>query len=134
MMKAILTSVPNMVGVPDHQYLHGLIFYQDGTLSYSPPHFHFTFKSSKKHDPYTTALSKAMTTIHKKDFKEATNKEIMALKEVNTWNMMVGKHLPEGVNDLSSTWAFKINRYTDGIFFRFKARFCIRGYLQKEGV
>jgi hypothetical protein len=39
-----------------------------------------------------------------------------------------------GKNVLRSTWAFKIKRYPDGRVKKFKARFCARGDMQKEGI
>ena len=35
---------------------------------------------------------------------------------------------------LPSTWAFKIKRFPDGLVKKFKARFCVWGDRQKEGV
>ena len=35
---------------------------------------------------------------------------------------------------LDSTWAFKIKRYPDGTLRKLKARFCVRGFQQIEGV
>jgi hypothetical protein len=39
-----------------------------------------------------------------------------------------------GKNVLRSTWAFKIKQYPDGRVKKFKARFCARGDMQKEGI
>ena len=33
-----------------------------------------------------------------------------------------------------TTWAFKLKRYPDGVAKKFKARFCVRGDLQTEGI
>ena len=33
-----------------------------------------------------------------------------------------------------STWAFKIKRFPSGLVRKLKARFCVRGDLQKQGV
>ena len=41
---------------------------------------------------------------------------------------------PRGANILASTWAFKKERYPDGILKKFKARFCVRGDQRVEGV
>ena len=38
------------------------------------------------------------------------------------------------MNVLPSTWAFKCKRRPDGLVKKFKARFCVRGNHQKEGV
>jgi hypothetical protein len=39
-----------------------------------------------------------------------------------------------GKNVLCSAWAFKIKRYPDGRVKKFKACFCARGNMQKEGI
>ena len=36
----------------------------------------------------------------------------------------------KGVNVIPSTWAFKVKRYPDGRFRKFKSRFCVRGDFQ----
>ena len=38
------------------------------------------------------------------------------------------------LNVLKGTWVFKLKRLPDGTPYRFKARFCARGDLQKEGI
>ena len=38
------------------------------------------------------------------------------------------------MNVLDSVWAFKIKRFPDGLVKKFKARFCVRGDQQLEGV
>ena len=42
--------------------------------------------------------------------------------------------IPQGAKVLPSTWVFKIKRYPDGRLRKFKARFCVRGDLQEQGV
>ena len=39
-----------------------------------------------------------------------------------------------GMNVLPSTWAFKCKRFPDGSVRKLKARFCVRGDKQKEGI
>ena len=38
------------------------------------------------------------------------------------------------MNVVRSTWAFKLNRYPDGLIKKFKSRFCAQGYMQPEGI
>jgi hypothetical protein len=51
-------------------------------------------------------------------------------KEFDCWEYVPnpGKHV------LPSTWAFKIKRYPDGRYKKVKARFCVRGDKQQEGI
>ena len=41
---------------------------------------------------------------------------------------------PRGANILMSTWEFKKKRYPDGALKKFKARFCVRGDQQIDGL
>ena len=40
----------------------------------------------------------------------------------------------DDMNVISSTWDFKLKRYTDGQIKKFKARFCARGDMHMEGI
>ncbi len=55
-----------------------------------------------------------------------------------TWEVIKRDSIPlkNGVkpNIISSTWAFKIKRFPDGRLNKFRARFCVRGDRQVEGV
>ena len=58
-----------MGGIPYYQYPHNLVLNQDVTLSNAIPHCNFTFKDSKKYNPYNPTLSEDMTVMHKEKFK-----------------------------------------------------------------
>ena len=57
--------------------------------------------------------------------------EIMTLESQKTWVPI--PHTSD-LNVLKGIWAFKLKRLPDGTPFRFKARFCARGDLQREGI
>ena len=57
--------------------------------------------------------------------------ELKSLGELGSFKMIPR---PRGANVLQSTWAFKRKRYLDGILRKYKARFCVRGDQQIEGV
>ena len=42
--------------------------------------------------------------------------------------------VPKNHPILKGTWAFKLKRRPDGTPFKLKARYCVRGDLQREGV
>ena len=65
---------------------------------------------------------------------EAMKKEIKQLEEKGTWLIVDRNSLPEGANVLPGTWAFRRKRSPDGTIKSYKARFCVRGDRQKEGV
>jgi hypothetical protein len=51
--------------------------------------------------------------------------------EMQSWELV---RRTSEMNVLPSTWAFKCKRRPDGLVKKFKARFCVRGDRQKEGV
>ena len=65
---------------------------------------------------------------------KAMKKEIKQLEEKGTWLIVDRNSLPEGANVLPGTWPFRRKRSPDGTIKSYKARFCMRGDRQKEGV
>ena len=64
-------------------------------------------------------------------FLKASTLEIATLQEMDAWTQVP---LTKDMNVLDSTWAFKIKRFPDGLIRKLKARFCVRGDQQIEGV
>ena len=64
-------------------------------------------------------------------FHEATELEIQTLEKLGAW---IKVKRTSTMNVIKSTWAFKIKRYPNGILRKLKARFCVRGDMQIEGV
>ena len=87
-----------------------------------------------KHDPDTPSLMEALSGENAHQFKKAMTKEIEALKARKTWTIIHKSKLPKGARVIPTTWAMKIKRYPNGDFRSFKARFCVRGDLQKKTV
>ena len=58
-------------------------------------------------------------------------KELKSLRDLGSFKMV---SRPSGANILESTWAFKKKRYPDGALKKFKARFCVRGDQQIDGL
>jgi histone deacetylase 1/2 len=61
-------------------------------------------------------------------------KEMAQLEEKQPWDVIPLDAVPEGANILDSVWAFKRKRFPDGRVRKLKARFCVRGDQQIEGV
>ncbi len=61
-------------------------------------------------------------------------KEVKSLQELKTWKVIKRSKLPSNANMLPLTWAFRLKRYPDGRPRKFKARLCIRGDKQVEGI
>ena len=68
---------------------------------------------------------------HAEEYIKAMQLEITTLVQQRTWTSVPRT---SKLNVLKSTWAFKLKRLPDGTPYRFKARFCARGDLQREGV
>ena len=58
------------------------------------------------------------------EFWKAACLEIETLEGMEAWEVVDEK---EDMNVIDSTWAFKVNRFPDGLIKKFKARFCVRG-------
>ena len=65
------------------------------------------------------------------EYIKAMQLEIATLVQQNTWQAVPR---PPDMNVLKGTWVFRLKRLPDGTPSRFKARFCARGDLQREGV
>ena len=66
------------------------------------------------------------------EFWTAMETELKTLEDdMHSWELVPRT---SDMHVLSSTWAFKIKRFPDGLIKKFKARFCVRGDQQKEGV
>ena len=71
---------------------------------------------------------------YESEWKEAMSDEIKAIMDRNTWTVIEKSQLPLNARVVHSTWAFRIKRYLNGDFRKFKARFWVRGDLQKKAV
>ena len=89
---------------------------------------------SGTNDADLPSLLEALSGPYKNEWREAMSDEIKALMDRNTWTVINKSQLPLNVRVVPSTWAFRIKRYPNGDFRKFKARFCVRGDLQKKAV
>ena len=58
-------------------------------------------------------------------------KELKSLRDLGSFKMV---SRPSDATILASTWAFRKKRYPDGALKKFKARFCVHGDLQIDGL
>ena len=67
----------------------------------------------------------------KDTWDKAMVKELTSLADLGSFQMV---NMPRGTSVLQSTWEFRRKRYPDGSLKTYKARFCVRGYQQIQGV
>jgi transposase InsO family protein len=94
----------------------------------------FAFKAKKGQDPDSPSFIQAMSSDEREYWIEAIKVELSDLEKRGTWVEISEDMLPEGANVVPGTWVFKVKRFPDGRFRKFKARLCVRGDLQLEGV
>jgi hypothetical protein len=84
-----------------------------------------------KNVPDSPSVHDALHGDFEEQYYEAMKVEIHALAQQKTWKL-----IPRGDAGrvIKSTWVFKLKRLPDGTPLKFKARFCVRGDLQKEGI
>ena len=75
--------------------------------------------------------NQAMNGPNKKGFWKACESEIQTLQRKESWIVVTRE---SWMNVLPSTWAFKIKCFPHGGIRKLKARFCVRGDWQMEGI
>ena len=90
--------------------------------------------ATKGTDPDTPTYEQAMASDQREEFEKAMEKEIADLSRRGTFTLIKRSDLPSGANLLPGTWAFKVKRFPDGRIRKYKARFCVRGDRQVEGI
>jgi hypothetical protein len=91
------------------------------------------FKTTQA-DPDLPTFREAMNGPQRDEFVKAMDEEMAQLTKMNAWTIMNRSSVPEGVNILPLTWVLRVKRYPDGRFRKHKARLCVRGDKQIEGI
>jgi hypothetical protein len=86
---------------------------------------------AKVNDADTPNWFQATSGENSKGFWEAIWKEIMTLQQIGAWEQVPRT---SETKVILSTWAFKVKRFPSGLVRKLKARFCVRGDMQREGV
>jgi hypothetical protein len=91
--------------------------------------------AAKANNEDTPNYHQAMNGPNSEGYRKAMVEEIESLESLDPWDCDPRSDATSrGANILPSTWAFKCKRYPDGRIKKFKARWCIRGDRQIEGV
>ena len=65
-------------------------------------------------------------------YSDVMDVKINILKDkINAWDVVIRTN---DIHILPSTWGFRRNLYPDGLIRKIKARFCVRGERQIEGI
>ena len=110
--------------------LEGLQTDEEGLLTTLHP---LAFAAKANNDD-TPNFYQAMNGPDAEGFYQAMGKEMEQLESKDPWDIIPISDVPEGANILDSVWAFKRKRFPDGLVRKLKARWCVRGDQQIEGV
>jgi hypothetical protein len=99
-----------------------------GELDISDPR---VYAAKRKSDPDMPTFHEAMKGDDAGHYLEAMRIEVASLLAQKTW-----KSTPRSLASkvIKSTWVFKLKHLPDGTPSKYKARLCVRGDLQTEGV
>lgn len=93
---------------------------------------HLLLVKSSKYNEDNPSWEMAMNGPYALEYWRACEIEMNTLQnEMESWTLV---HRTPDMKVLPSTWAFHLKRYPDGSPKKFKARFCVRGDFQKDGV
>jgi hypothetical protein len=82
----------------------------------------------------TPTYTQAMNSPNADKWNEAAHLEVETLQNIKAWSLFKRSNVPANKKVLPMKWDFRLKRYPDGLPKKFKARFCVRGDRQVEGV
>ena len=91
-------------------------------------------KLKKVADPDLPMYHEAMAGPHSEEFTDAMQVEVSMLEQLKTWCWVRRETMEPHLTTLPTTWAMRIKRYPDGRMRKFKARLCVRGDKQVQGI
>ena len=86
--------------------------------------------AKKQVDPDTPTFHQAMSGDDADKYIEAMKDEVMNLQRIETWEVVDRK---PSMKVLKGTWAFRLKCTPDGVAYRYRSRFCVRGNQQEYG-
>ena len=92
---------------------------------------HILKAKAATHDADNPTYTQAMNSPQQDSWYDSMVIELETLLRINAWTLV--KRDPS-MKVLPMTWAFKLKRYPDDLAKKFKARFCVRGDRQVEGI
>ena len=83
------------------------------------------------HDPYNPTHMEALSGENSEEYFKAINDESLSLIRRNIWEIVSSNSVADQ-NMLPVTWSLKCKRKPDWTIRKFKARYCVRGDIQKR--
>jgi Reverse transcriptase (RNA-dependent DNA polymerase) len=138
-MKSAKSLVDCAIGYEsDYRYLLAILTDVDtGIIDALHPamlQFAGCYKAAAGKDPDLPTYREAMAGPDAEFYEEAMKSEIAELEDHGTWILLPKRTVPQNLKILPSTWVLRAKRYPDGRLRKHKARFCVRGDRQIEGV
>ncbi|KAH9175695.1 hypothetical protein AeNC1_017631, partial [Aphanomyces euteiches] len=90
-----------------------------------------TTSNSRERIPEPSTMREMLSSQEVNKWKQAMDEEYQALIDNRVWRL---SELPTGRKALKSKWIWKVKYLPNGEVERFKARLCIKGFLQIAGV
>lgn len=91
--------------------------------------YNVSYLSTIFQEPET--YNEAMKSDQQNEWKVAMNREMKALEENKTWELV---NLPPGKKAIANKWVYKVKTNSNGSIDKYKARLVIKGFSQRRGV
>ena len=85
---------------------------------------------TQSHDHDTPSYMEALSGENSEEYFKAMDDGIQSLTIRDTWEIVLRKSVADH-NVLPGTWSFKCKRKPDWTIRKFKAQYCVRGYILK---
>ena len=102
---------------------------EDNDVEWSHP-FSLGAKASSDDEPTLRAIQR-MSAIEQDEWYESMETELAALRRKKTFTEIDRSSVPAGKQIVKSTWAFRRKRRPNGMIYKLKSRFVVRGDLQR---
>ena len=90
------------------------------------------FKAKKGTDPDEHGLIEALSSYYSEQCTKSMTEEITNIVKQRTCDVIHKSEVPEGYKIIPGNWDSMCKRFPDGSLRKFKARFCVGGYIHKR--
>jgi hypothetical protein len=115
-------------------YMRPDLFDDDDDMLVEDVQPHVLKAKASLNDADNPTYTQAMNSPDADKWADCMKLEVETLVKINAWTLFKRCDVPQGKRVLPMKWAFKLKRYPNGLVNKFKARFCVRGDRQIEGI